>query len=298
MENLPTPLEEINHPLLEEKEIRLYVKRDDLIHPQIMGNKWRKLKYNLLKMEEKGLKQLLTMGGAFSNHIAAVAAAAHKNKLTALGLIRGDELNNQSNETLARASELGMQFDFLERGIYRKMRENPEAIVSQYPDHYFLPEGGTNDLAIQGCTEIIPEINAPFDVIVTPIGTGGTMAGLIKSSNKLVLGVSSLKGSFIHKMIAELLNQFEIPNANYQIIDDYHFRGYGKTNPQLIDFMNWFKEYFDIPLDPIYTGKSFFTVWNMIKTDKFERNLGIVLLHTGGLQGISGFNRKNKNIIQ
>ncbi|MEP0986410.1 pyridoxal-phosphate dependent enzyme [Ekhidna sp.] len=298
MVNLPTPIEELNHPLLEEKKIKLFVKRDDLIHPEIMGNKWRKLKYNLLKMKEEGKEAIVTMGGAFSNHIAATAAAAKEYGFNAVGIIRGNELGINSNHTLKLAHEKGMQLEFVDRETFRSCREDSSIIQSQFPDHYFLPEGGTNELAIKGCEEIFTEIQQKFDVIVTPVGTGGTFAGLVKATTQMVMGVSALKGNFITSEIRSLLAKHYIINSNYEIISDYHFGGYGKIKPELIDFINWFKENFGILLDPIYTGKCFFAVWDMIKTDKFEKNLEIVLLHTGGLQGISGFNRKNENIIQ
>ncbi|WP_421763608.1 1-aminocyclopropane-1-carboxylate deaminase/D-cysteine desulfhydrase [Ekhidna sp.] len=298
MVNLPTPIEELNHPLLEEKKIKLFVKRDDLIHPEIMGNKWRKLKYNLLKMKEEGKEAIVTMGGAFSNHIAATAAAAKEYGFNAVGIIRGNELGINSNHTLKLAHEKGMQLEFVDRETFRYCREDSSIIQSQFPDHYFLPEGGTNELAIKGCEEISTEIQQKFDVIVTPVGTGGTFAGLVKATTQMVIGVSALKGNFITSEIKSLLAKNHIINSNYELISDYHFGGYGKIKPELIDFINWFKENFGILLDPIYTGKCFFAVWDMIKTDKFEKNLEIVLLHTGGLQGISGFNRKNENIIQ
>ena len=300
MVNLPTPIQQISHPLLEEKQIHLYVKRDDLVHPEIMGNKWRKLKYNLEEMKGNKQNSLVTMGGAYSNHIAATAAAAREHKIKAIGIIRGDELSADSNPTLRFAHSKGMQLHFVNRERFRDFRENLGLIKEEYPDHYFLPEGGTNELAVKGCTEIINEITIPFDIIVTPIGTGGTFAGLVKSASERqkVAGISSLKGDFISSEMSLLLQKMNIKSKNYSIITGYHFGGYGKTNTELIDFINWFKENFDIPLDPIYTGKSFFGVWDMIKTDKFEKNLKIVLLHTGGLQGIKGFNRKNENIIQ
>ena len=285
---------------MSEKQIQLFVKRDDLIHREIMGNKWRKLRYNLEEMKQKGIDSLITMGGAYSNHIAATAAAAKEHNVKAIGIIRGEELNEVSNPTLQFAHDKGMELHFVDRTKFRKLRNNPEQIKKFYPNHYFLPEGGTNELAVKGCEEIIPEIFVHFDMIVTPIGTGGTFAGLAKSAqeNQQIMGISSLKGDFIFNEISELLKKFKIQNKNCSIINDYHFGGYGKTNTELIDFINWFKENFNIPLDPIYTGKSFFGVWDMIKTDKFEKNLKIVLLHTGGLQGIKGFNRKNENIIQ
>ncbi|MEQ8626526.1 pyridoxal-phosphate dependent enzyme [Ekhidna sp.] len=285
---------------MSEKQIQLFVKRDDLIHREIMGNKWRKLRYNLEEMKRNSIDSLITMGGAYSNHIVATAAAAKELNLKAIGIIRGEELNEVSNPTLQFAHNKGMELHFVDRTKYRNLRNNPEQIKKFYPNHFFLPEGGTNELAVKGCEEIIPEISVPFDMIVTPIGTGGTFAGLTKSvrNNQEVMGISSLKGDFIFNEISELLKELNIRNKKYSIINDYHFGGYGKVNGELIDFINWFKENFDIPLDPIYTGKSFFGVWDMIKTDKFEKNLKIVLLHTGGLQGIKGFNRKNENIIQ
>ncbi|WP_424962496.1 1-aminocyclopropane-1-carboxylate deaminase/D-cysteine desulfhydrase [Ekhidna sp.] len=300
MVSLPTPTQRISHPLLSEKQIQLFVKRDDLIHGEIMGNKWRKLRYNLEEMKRNSIDSLITMGGAFSNHIAATAAAAKEHNLKAIGIIRGEELNEVSNPTLQFAHAKGMELHFVDRAKFRNLRDNAGQIEKFYPNHFFLPEGGTNELAVKGCEEIIPEISIPFDVIVTPIGTGGTFAGLTKSALKKqqIMGISSLKGDFIFNEISELLKELNIRNKNYSIINDYHFGGYGKVNGELIDFINWFKENFNIPLDPIYTGKSFFGVWDMIKTDKFEKNLKIVLLHTGGLQGIKGFNRKNENIIQ
>ncbi|MEO9871653.1 1-aminocyclopropane-1-carboxylate deaminase/D-cysteine desulfhydrase [Ekhidna sp.] len=296
---LPTPTQEIIHPLLREKHIRLFVKRDDLIHPEIMGNKWRKLNYNIEAMRQEGKKTLITMGGAFSNHIAATAAAAKIYAFEAIGVIRGEELNTKSNTTLELASKNGMTLEFISRQNFKDIREKPSLLTDKYPDYYFLPEGGTNDLAIKGTKEILEEIEIEFDVLATPIGTGGTFAGLLaSSSSEKILGISSLKGSFMHKEIADLLKKNSIDRSNYQLSTDYHFGGYGKTTSELIDFINWFKEKFNIPLDPIYTGKSFFGVWDMIKKGKFEKNLKIVLLHTGGLQSISGFNRKNENIIQ
>lgn len=298
MPNLPTPTQELFHPLLEEKGIRLFVKRDDLIHDEVMGNKWRKLKFNLEAMKSGSFAGILTMGGAYSNHIAATAALAREHKIPSIGIIRGDELSIKSNPTLQKAAEDGMKMVFKERGAYRELRNDPKDLLREFPGYYLLPEGGTNHLAIKGCKEIISEISESFDLIATSMGTGGTMAGLVACDSHKVLGFSSLKGSFIRREFAELLKKERIQNNNYEIQIDYHFGGYGKVTSELIDFINWFKEMFHIRLDPIYTGKTFFGVWNMIKSDKFEKNLRIVLLHTGGLQGIRGFNRKSENIIQ
>ncbi len=296
---LPSPLEEIHHELLDEKKIRLFVKRDDLIHLEIMGNKWRKLKYNLEEARRTGFDTLVTFGGAYSNHIAATASAGYLNGFRTIGIIRGEELSINSNPTLEFASSKGMELRFVERSIYRQYRDD----LSQFPgvqNAYVIPEGGTNKYAVKGCREIVEEIGEDFDMIVTPIGTGGTFCGLLDGvmEDQIVLGISALKGDFMKMELEALLDRFGIDKINYQINTAYHFGGYAKTNHELIEFINWFKENFNIPLDPIYTAKSFFAVWDMIKSDKFEENLRIVLLHTGGLQGILGFNRKKRNIIQ
>ncbi len=300
MAHLPSPLEELRHPILDEKCIQLFVKRDDLIHEEIMGNKWRKLKYNLEEAKKIGASTLLTLGGAYSNHIYATAAAGAEFGFNTIGVIRGDELNSDSNETLQFASEKGMELEFVDRKNYSELRKNPEKLQRDYPDCYILPEGGTNELAVQGCKGLIDEIAIDFDVIALPIGTGGTFCGVLDgvTGSQNVIGVSTLKGDFVLEEMEKLITRFKITNRNFTINSDFHFGGYGKTTQELIDFINWFKETFSISLDPIYTGKSFFAVWNMINSDKFEKNLKIVLLHTGGLQGILGFNRKNINIIQ
>ena len=300
MIKVPTPLQRLHHTLLEEKGITLYVKRDDLTHPEVMGNKWRKLKYNVRQAQDQNLTTLITMGGAFSNHIAATAAAAKHAGLKSIGIIRGDELNSKSNPTLQFASARGMELRFVPREAFRNLRQNPDKLKMSNPQAYFLPEGGTNELAIQGCKEIIQEIEDDFDLIVCPIGTGGTFCGLAAciTSKQQLLGISALKGGFIQTEVNQLAHSYGISLRNCTINGDYHHGGYAKTTPQLIDFINWFKENFDIQLDPVYTGKSFFGVWDMVKKNKFEKNLRIVLLHTGGLQGIAGYNQRNENIIQ
>lgn len=264
-----------------------------------MGNKWRKLKYNIEEAKRLKKKTLLTFGGAFSNHIYAVAAAGSEFGFETIGIIRGDELNANSNPTLQFADSKGMELRFVSREQFRACRENYTNLAQEYPDCYVLPEGGTNQLAVKGCGELVEEIQMPFDLIALPVGTGGTFCGVLNGvkSSQHVLGVSSLKGEFMGKEINELRKKFKIHRKNYTISNAYHFGGYGKTDSNLIDFVNWFKKNFGISLDPIYTGKSFFGVWDMIKTDKFEKNLRIILLHTGGLQGISGFNRKKQIII-
>ncbi len=294
MPQLPSPIQQIFDPLFEQKGLQVYVKREDLIHPLIMGNKWRKLKYNINEARLRGAR-IVTLGGAFSNHILATAAAAKENDLKSIGIIRGEELNAASNPTLLQASELGMQLEFVTREKYGILRESPDEIYDWYPDSFIIPEGGTNEFAIKGCEELVQEIDVDFDYICAPIGTGGTIAGVLAGlqGEANVLGISSLKGEFVHSMVTSLLEAHQLVHQNYQIFDKYHFGGYAKTTEDLIDFILEFKEKHQILLDPIYTGKLFYGVIDLIKQDFFKFNHKIILLHTGGIQGIEGYNLRN-----
>ena len=299
MANLPSPIVDINYAPAARQCVSLMMKRDDLIHAHIMGNKWRKLKYNLEKASRLDSKTLLTFGGAFSNHIAATAAAAQEYGFKSIGIIRGEELNKNSNPTLQKAAENGMQFEFVGRKTFRDLKKDLISVAETHPDAYVLPEGGTNPLAIKGASEIVAEIDLDYDFIVCPVGTGGTMAGILKAlpSEKNVIGISSLKGSWIQQDFQELIDQNEIKKSNWEIVEDYHFGGYGKTEDALINFINHFKNEYKIQLDPIYTGKMMFGVYDLIEKGFFPPKSKIVVLHTGGLQGIAGFNFKKGNVI-
>jgi len=270
-----------------------------LLHPFISGNKYRKLKYNLIAAKEQGNHTLLTFGGAYSNHIAAVAYAGKEGRMNTIGIIRGEELHDnwQGNPTLEQAYKDGMQFKFISRQTYKEKdsTEFLEELKQEFGDFYLVPEGGTNALAVKGCEEILTEQDAEFDVICTCVGTGGTVAGLINSSrkNQQVLGFSALKGDFLNKIVAEITTK-----ENWRLMTDYHFGGYAKTSLELIQFINQFKADTGIPLDPIYTGKMLFGLFDMIKNDNFARGSKILVVHTGGLQGIEGMNTvlKKKNL--
>lgn len=300
MVNVPTPIQTLVSEEAEKRGIHLMMKRDDLIHPAIMGNKWRKLKYNLEEAKRNKAETLITFGGAYSNHIAATAAAAKEFGFKSIGIIRGDELNSDSNLTLSEASKNGMKLIFESRIAFRNIKNDFSELQKKYPNSYLLPEGGTNELAIKGASEIIGEIDQEYDYLLVPIGTGGTMAGLLQSigENKILIGVSSLKGSFIHKEFKELIKNNGIGKTNYTIFDQYHFGGYGKVTDPLISFINEFKASQGIPLDPIYTGKMMFAVTEMMKNDFFPDNSKIIALHTGGLQGIAGFNADRGVLIR
>lgn len=281
----------IQLPILVEKGIVLTIKREDLLHPLISGNKYRKLKYNLIHAKEKGYKTLLTFGGAFSNHILAVAGAGKENGFDTIGIIRGEELSDQWNQnpTLQLSDQLGMRFKFVSREAYRTKDtiDFIKNLEKEFGKFYALPEGGTNELAIKGCEEILTERDKTFDIVSTCVGTGGTITGLINTAepNQKVIGFSALKGDFLNTEIGNLTTK-----QGWKLITDYHFGGYGKVNEKLISFINDFRTKTGIPLDPIYTGKMLFGLLDMIKNDSFAKGTKILAIHTGGLQGISGMN--------
>ncbi len=297
--NLIIPNQHIDMPLLREKGIHLYIRREDTIHPLISGNKYRKLKYNLLEAKKQGKDTLLTFGGAFSNHIAATACAGHEQGIKTIGVIRGEELqdNWQDNPTLTLAHEHGMQFHFVSRADYR-LKSEPlfiQNLKDRFGDVYVLPEGGTNDLAVKGCMEILTEEDTIFDYICCAVGTGGTVAGLINAArpHQTVLGFPALKGDFLIEEIRTFVH-----NDRWKLVTDYHFGGYAKVDRPLIDFINLFKSKTGIPLDPIYTGKMLFGIFDLVKKGVFPHGTQILAIHTGGLQGIKGMNRilKKKNL--
>ncbi|WP_420400832.1 1-aminocyclopropane-1-carboxylate deaminase/D-cysteine desulfhydrase [Flagellimonas sp.] len=293
------PNQKIDFPFFKESGIDLYIKREDLIHPHISGNKYRKLKYNLIEAKQQGQDTLLTFGGAFSNHIAATAYAGKEAGLKTIGVIRGEELKEgwQANPTLKLASEHGMRFHFVSRSEYRTKGTDSflEKLKMTFGEFYILPEGGTNDLAIKGCEEILTVEDNRFDFICSAVGTGGTIAGIINSAqpHQRVLGFPALKGDFLMKEIRKVSE-----SENWDLIQDYHFGGYAKITTEQVGFINNFKKKTGIPLDPIYTGKMVFGIFDLIKKGFFKPGTQILAIHTGGLQGIKGMNQvlKQKNL--
>jgi 1-aminocyclopropane-1-carboxylate deaminase len=269
----------------------LSVKREDLIHPYISGNKYRKLKYNLVQAKKEGRNTLLTFGGAFSNHIAAVAAVGKEFAFETIGVIRGEELVDkvEGNPTLKFAKGCGMQFKFVTREAFRNKisEEFIQNLRREFVDFYLIPEGGTNELAIKGCEEILLEEDSKFDYICCSVGTGGTISGIINASkpHQKILGFPALKGDFLREEISKFAK-----NPNWKLITDYHFGGYAKINTELIGFMNEFKRDYNIPLDPVYTGKMMYGVMDLLSKGYFPEASKILVIHTGGLQGISGMN--------
>ncbi len=291
------PLQQLHDPIFEEKEVTLWVKREDLLHPTISGNKWRKLKYNLQVARLQGKSTLLTFGGAYSNHIAAVAAAGEAFGFKTIGIIRGEQ-HLPLNPTLRFAASCGMRLQYLSREQYRHKQEPAflESLSEGVGQPYIIPEGGTNLLAVKGCAEIVQEIGIAYDYICCAAGTGGTMAGLVAglAGEKQVLGFPALKGGeFLQKEISALVVGYAGKNFdNWELETDYHFGGYAKVKPELLAFMRLFQEQHRIPLEPIYTGKMFFGLYDLIKSGYFMRGSRLVAIHTGGLQGNKGFEER------
>ena len=276
--------------------VKVFIRREDLIHPFVSGNKFRKLKYNLLQAKKENQHSLLTFGGAYSNHIAATAFAGKENGFQTIGVIRGEELEAKidENPTLQFAQDCGMKFEFVSRDDYRlKNTANfVEKLKEKYGSFYLLPEGGTNEFAVNGCEEILNKADDEFDFICCAVGTGGTISGLINSSfeEQKVLGFPALKGDFLQKYIRNFAKK-----DNFILINEYHFGGYGKVTSELIEFINSFYKKNKIPLDPIYTGKMVFGVIDLIQKNYFPKNSKILLIHTGGIQGMAGMNIQLKN---
>jgi 1-aminocyclopropane-1-carboxylate deaminase len=283
-----TPIIEIHDESAEKVGVKILIKREDLNHPLVSGNKWWKLKYNLEEAKRLGQDTLLTFGGAFSNHIFATAAAAKELGLKSIGIIRG-ERTLPLNATLAFAESCGMQLHFISREDYRRKTE--QSFIGQlkrdYGDFYLIPEGGTNALAVRGCAEFAREKiwSIKCNHVCLPVGTGGTLAGVVSGlkGETNVIGFSALKdGSFLREEIKSQLGS--ITSNNWVLQTDYHFAGYAKQTRELKEFIIKMKQEHNLLLDPIYTGKMMFGIFDLIKSSHFEMGSVILAIHTGGLQ--------------
>ncbi|MBX2897556.1 MAG: 1-aminocyclopropane-1-carboxylate deaminase/D-cysteine desulfhydrase [Cyclobacteriaceae bacterium] len=293
LDYIKSSIVELQHSVAQHAGIKLLIKREDQNHPFISGNKWWKLKYNLEAAQQQGYKTLLTFGGAYSNHIYATAAAAHELGLKSIGVIRGEE-TLPLNATLAFAKSRGMQLHYVSREAYRDKKEEAfiQKLHDQFGDFYLIPEGGTNQQAVKGCAEFAAQLNAEvdFDYLCLPVGTGGTMAGMILGLDQQteVIGISVLRdGAFLKEEINNHLKNFsDTVYGNWHIKTIYHHGGYAKTNPQLLSFMDEMNTNHNLPLDPVYTAKLMWGVQDMIAKGKFRRGSTVLVLHTGGLQGL------------
>lgn len=295
---------EIHIPVVEipvGKKVKLFMKREDLIHPEISGNKYWKLFFNINNYLAKNPEKpyIITFGGAFSNHIAAVSALGNLAGIPTLGIIRGEELKDKwrENPTLFFARKNGMNLRFVSREEYRHKERLTEFLQKEFPDALIVPEGGTNQEAVEGVKMMLNDETKDFDYLCTAVGTGGTIAGVSKfcEENQKVIGFKAVSDSSLENRISQLTSR-----ENFSLIDSA-FGGYGKINDENIRFINDFKDHYGIPLEPIYTGKMMQKIFEMINEEYFPENSKILCFHTGGLQGIEGANmlleKQNRNLI-
>jgi len=289
-----SPIEQIAHPIFKHHNIDVVIKRDDLIHPIISGNKWRKLKFNLEHARNMSKEGVISFGGAYSNHIHALALACSKNNLSSIGVIRG-EPHYGNNFTLSAAQRWGMQLHFVDRETYRKRNDSNYLSILQkeYPNHFIVPEGGSNALALKGVGETINELNSQHDynTLIVPTGSGGTLAGLVKADiNKHeILGVAVLKqAEYLVEEINSLLGNESSQYTRWRLLTDYHRGGYAKFSNRDLERILKFSNETSIPFEPVYSGKMLLAFLDLLEQGYFPSGHKVVLLHTGGLQGIGG----------
>ena len=284
-----------------ESKVRLFIKREDLTHPEISGNKYWKMFYNVKKYLEKEVseRKIITFGGAFSNHIAAAAALGNEFGIKTLGVIRGNELEDswQENPTLFSAHQNGMSFRFVTRETYRYKEKMMKELQEEFPESLVVPEGGTNENAVEGIQYMLTDETNDFDYICSAVGTGGTVSGLSKFAqpHQKVIGFKAVKDNSLENRIKNLSKK-----DNFTLVDASD-GGFGKITDENVRFINEFYQYFGIVLEPVYTGKMLRKIFEMIADDYFPANSKILAFHTGGLQGIVGANemlkKKNRNLI-
>ncbi|WP_250658717.1 1-aminocyclopropane-1-carboxylate deaminase/D-cysteine desulfhydrase [Alkalimarinus coralli] len=297
------PLEKLEHDLLDSSGVELWVARLDLVDPLISGNKWFKLKYNLIQACEQDASHIVSFGGAFSNHLHALAAACYRLKLKSTGVLRG-EIVLPLNPTLSECQAWGMNFYPVTRAQYRE-KTSPEFIQrlrDRFGQFYLAPEGGSNVLAVKGMSEVALDVHGKLDrcdYLCCAVGSGGTLAGLVagSSASTKCIGYSALKGAnYLKHDIDALINQYqslsgEVSLPDYSIDHSYHFGGFAKVKEELLTFIEWFEGQFDIPLEQIYTAKMFYGIFDQIKAGYFKNGQRVVAVHTGGLQGRRGIER-------
>lgn len=285
--DIHSPVQQLKHPILQQ----LWIKRDDLIDPYISGNKWRKLKYLLSKAQTENKHHLVTFGGAYSNHLLATAAAASRAGLKSTAFVRGETVKN---EMLMLCQLFGMTLQFVDRTSYKDKNSLFEQHFSDDPHALFIDEGGASMEALTGCAEIIAELPADIDHIFCAAGTGTTAAGLLKGIHERGLKtrlhvVPALKGG---EFIAEEISRYLGHTEQLTLHTDYHFGGYAKTKPELIDFMKSFVSSQGVLIDPVYTAKMMYAIDDLSKKDYFRKEEKIMAIHTGGLMGILGMKDK------
>ncbi|TCO62708.1 1-aminocyclopropane-1-carboxylate deaminase/D-cysteine desulfhydrase [Actinocrispum wychmicini] len=283
--SLPSPLVELHDERISSHGIRLFLKRDDLISPEIPGNKWRKLKYNISAARDEGASTLLTFGGAYSNHIRATAAAGHFFGFKTVGVIRGEE-HLPLNESLSYAADHGMSLTYMNRTTYRS-KTSPhvlEALKQRFGEFYLIPEGGSNSTALRGCAELPEEIGVDFSVICCACGTGGTLAGIAAGlrPDQHALGFAALKGDFLAKDIAQL-QRTAIGRVldNWSVDTEFHFGGFARRKPELDDFIFSFERLHGLTLDWVYVAKMMYGIYTLADRGHFASGSTVIAIITG-----------------
>ncbi len=282
-------LQRLHNPIFNERGLQVFVLRLDQIHPYISGNKLFKLKYNIEEATVRQQNTILTFGGAFSNHILATAAIGKKFRLKTIGIIRGEE-HTPLNPYLTFAKNCDMELHYIDRETYRNKESNYfiDSLRNQFGEFYLIPEGGANNYGVIGCIEIVNQLSIDFDYMVVACGTGATIAGISLSlkEHQEVIGVPVLMGGeFLNQKVKDMIQEIN-PNEsteNYKLFYDYHFGGYAKSNVILRTFIHQFNEEYSIPIEPVYTGKSFFAMMDLIQKGYFKKGSTVVILHCGGL---------------
>jgi 1-aminocyclopropane-1-carboxylate deaminase len=286
-----SPVHQIRNLLFDDKGLEIFIKRDDMIHPIISGNKWRKLKYILLQAKAQNKTHLVTFGGAYSNHLLATAAAAARFGFRATGIVRGEEVQN---DTLFLCRLHGMQLIFTNRENYRDKPALFKKYFTDDTDAFFIDEGGASPEAAKGCSELVNELNQSYDHILCACGTGTTAAGIINGINQHNLSTQFnaipvfKNGGFIKDEI----DKFLLAPTNYQLHTGYHFGGYGKTTNELIKFIKQFVTDTGIVIEPVYTGKMLYALYDLAAKDHFKPGSKILAIHTGGIWGLLGMKDK------
>jgi 1-aminocyclopropane-1-carboxylate deaminase len=291
-------LQPLHHPLFNKHKVQVEIKRDDIIHPIISGNKWRKLKFNLRHVQQsQNINGVLSFGGCYSNHIHALAFACFEQKIPCIGIIRG-EVESADNFTLSWAKHWGMKLHFVDRKTYRRRHDSDyiAELQQKFPHYFIVPEGGSNKLAMAGVSEIITELaqQTEFDTLITPVGSGGTLAGLICGdmlNNKLhnILGIAVLKhGEYLENEINDLLPTAEKTHDKWQLLTQFHRGGYAKFSPDDVQHIIAFNRVTGVDFEPVYSGKMILAFIDLLEQGYFKQGERIVLLHTGGMQGLGG----------
>jgi len=291
---LPSPVTQLRAPLLKEKQVQLFIKRDELIHPVLQGNKWRKLKYNLLDANSQKQQTLLSFGGAYSNHLHALAFAGQQFGFNTIGIIRGEKPSN-TNPCLQDMQNWGMQLEYIKRIDYKQKTTDDfiQRLRKQFGNFYLIPEGGNNPQGIKGCAELLDELDQDYDVICSEVGSGTMLSSLIthhKKSNSEFLGFVVMKNRQLEEDIhRKVKNTQKTLNTKWTLNHDYHFGGFAKANNELHQFILNFKTQFNIQLEPVYSGKMLYGLFDLISNDYFKPGSCILAIHGGGLQGLRGY---------